>query len=151
MKQLFTALLFVTTSAFACPELQGDYAVCRSERNILIEGTALKVKKILVPGNTFYKFSFLADGNTEREEVFFPANGVPVKDSWVSSTGVKHERTISARCLSKDLLQARTLIVADGMTLVEETSQYYMQGPVLKRISRGKVGELRYTDFLDCE
>lgn len=151
MKQIIIALFFVTTSVFACPELEGDYAVCRSQRNILIEGTELKVKKIVVPGNTFYQFSFLADGNLEREEVFFPANGVPVKDSWVSSTGVKHERTISARCLSKDLLQARTKIEASGEVLVEETSQYYMQAGVLKRISRGRVGELRYTDFLDCE
>lgn len=151
MKHLLFAVLFLSTAAgAACPELQGEYAVCRSRRNILIEGT-LTVKKINVPGNTFYQFSLLPDGTSEREEVFFPANGVPVKDSWVSATGVKHERTIFARCLSDDLLQARTLIVADGSVLVEETSQYYMQGNELRRISRGKVGELKYTDFLDCK
>jgi len=153
MKQFFSALFFISTAATAavCPDLQGEYALCRSKRNILIEGTALTVKKINVPGNTFYQFSFLPDGHSQREEIFFPANGVPVKDSWVSETGVKHERTISARCLAPNLLQAKTLILRDGEVLVEETSQYYKQAGVLKRISRGRVGELRYTDFLDCE
>lgn len=151
MKHLIFVMLFLSTAASAtCPELQGEYAVCRSKKNILIEGTALTVKKIIVPGNTFFQFSYLPDGATSREEIFFPANGVPVKDSWVS-VGVKHERTISARCLAPYLLQVRTLILRAGEVLVEETSQYYMENGVLRRISRGRVGELKYTDFLDCK
>lgn len=151
MKTLMTALLFISTAAAAtCPDLQGEYALCRSKRNILIEGTSLTVRKIVVPGNTFYQFSFLPDGQSNREEIFFPANGVPVTDRWVS-VGANYERTISARCLAPNLLQARTLITRDGEVSVEETSQYYMQAGVLKRISRGRVGEMRYTDFLDCK
>lgn len=150
MKHTIAAFLFLSSVAHAaCPALQGEYTLCRSKKNILIEG-ALSVKKIEVPGNTFYEFKLSPEGSSEVETTFFPANGIPVKDSWVSSTGVKHERTISARCLADNLLQVRTQILAYGGTLVEETSQYYMQGEELRRISRGKVGELKYTDFLDC-
>ncbi len=149
MKKFPIILVFLTTFAqAACPDLAGHYALCRSNRNVLIEGTDMVVKKIDVPNNTFYKISMLADGNLEREEITFPANGVTVKDSW-ESTGIKYERQMSARCLG-NLVQAHTEIIADGLSYVNETSQYFKQGDDLVRISRGTVGELRYTDILTC-
>lgn len=149
MKKLIPTLLFVTSFAHAaCPDLSGHYAVCRSNRNVLIEGTDLVVKKIDVPGNTFYNFSMLADGYLEREEITFPANGVTVKDSW-ESVGIKYERQMYARCLG-NLVQAHTEITANGASYVNETSQYFKQGDDLVRISRGTTGELKYTDILTC-
>ena len=149
MKKLIMATILLTSFAqAACPDLSGHYALCRSHQNVLIEGTDLEVKKIDVPNNTFYKFSMLADGNLEREEITFPANGVTVKDSW-ESVGIKYERQMYARCLG-NLVQAHTEITANGESYVNETSQYYKQGDDLVRISRGSVGQLRYTDILTC-
>jgi hypothetical protein len=142
MKTLLTLLLVIPSFSFAaCPDLSGHYAVCRSWKNILIEGTDMNVQKIDVPNNTFYKISFLADGNNERETLLFPANGIEVK--------ISDEQIMSARCLG-NLVQARTTITRDGEVLVSETSQYYKQGDNLVRISRGKVGEVSYTDILTC-
>lgn len=146
----FIILSFISLSSFAaCPDLSGHYPVCRSKENILIEGV-LSVKKIEVPGNTFYKMDLTPDGSSEVEEVFFPANGVPVKDSWVGSTGMKYERTTSARCLADNLLQVRTEILRDDGPHVLETSQYFKQGDALVRISRGQLVELKYRDILTC-
>ena len=149
MKKLIFAIALITTSAFACPDLSGTYAVCRSQKNILIEGTDLIVKFIPIPHVGLFQFSFLPDGNSEREEMLISGNGVPAKKSWVGPTGIKYESVISARCLG-NLLQARTDITADGRNYVNETSQYFKQGDALVRISRGTTGEMRYVDILTC-
>jgi hypothetical protein len=138
------------SSFAACVDLSGEYSLCRSRNNILIEGSDMKVRKIDVPHNTFYSFDFLPDGNREREVLTFPANRTTVKDSWVGSTGMKYEREISAACLG-NLVQVRTLVTRDGGPHINETSQYFKRGENLVRISRGTVGQsLRYTDVLTC-
>jgi hypothetical protein len=139
---LIVALISFNSFAFTCPDLSGKYAVCRSKKNILLEGTDLNVKKTEVPGNTFYSFSFLQDGNVERSQVLFPANGIPVK--------IDEETSMYARCLSDDLLMTRTTVMRDGKVWSEETSQYFKQGTDLVRISRGYIGEMKYTDILTC-
>lgn len=143
MKNLILiAASFTTLAHAACVDLSGTYYVCRSNQNVLIEGTDLTVKTIRVPGNTFYNFDFLSDGQAEREQLTFPANGVEVK--------LDENRRMSARCLG-NLVQARTTETRDGEIWSEETSQYFKQGNKLVRISRGYIGTYKYTDILTCE
>lgn len=148
--QILIPLLVTSFAHAACVDLQGEYSLCRSRNNVLIEGSDMKVKTINVPHNTFYSFDYLPDGHRERDVVTFPANRVPVKDSWVGSTGMKYERTISAACLG-NLLQVKTLVTRDGEPHVNETSQYFKQGENLVRISRGTMGvSYKYRDILTC-
>jgi hypothetical protein len=149
-KLIFTILLITSFSTFACPNLGGNYQVCRSQKNILIEGSDLKVQQFSAPGTAVFRFSMLPDGTREREEVTFIANGSEMKDSWVGPTGIKYERVMFGKCLG-NLLQWHTKILADGAPYVNETSQYFRQGDDLVRISRGifPYGE-KYFDILTC-
>lgn len=152
MKNLIFAITLITSfSSFACPNLGGNYQVCRSQKNILIEGTDLKVQQIPVPHMSIFKFSMLPDGSREREEFTFAANGSNQRDSWVGPTGIKYDRLMYGKCLG-NLLQMHTEILMDGQPYVKETSQYYKQGNALVRISRGvfPYGE-KYFDILTCE
>lgn len=152
MKNIIFAISLISSfSTFACPNLGGNYQVCRSQKNILIEGTDLKVQQIPVPHMTIFKFSMLPDGSREHEEVMFVASGAQMKDSWVGPTGIKYERMMFGKCLG-NLLQWHTEILADGEAYVRETSQYFRQGEDLVRISRGTFpsGE-KYFDILTCK
>jgi hypothetical protein len=150
MKNIIFFISILTTSVYGCPELGGNYQVCRSQKNILIEGTDLVVKQIPVPNMTVFKMSMLPDGSREREEVMFVASGAQMKDSWTGPTGIQYDRVMYGKCLG-NLLQWHTEITADGEYYVNETSQYFRQGDDLVRISRGKTysGE-RYFDILTC-
>lgn len=141
MKTFILLALISVNSFAACVDLSGEYALCRSRNNDLIEGVDMRVRKIDVPHNTFYEFDYLPDGQSEREKTFFPANGVQVKTD--------EHTTISARCLG-NLLQVRRTVVKENSATITETSQYYKQGDDLVRISRGVIGEYRYTDILTC-
>lgn len=80
MKNLIFAISLMTTSlVFACPDLSGTYAVCRSRNNVLIEGTDLIIKYIPVPHVDLFQISFLPDGSLTREEILISGNGVPAK------------------------------------------------------------------------
>ena len=142
MKKLILLLAVITFNSFAaCVDLSGVYPLCRSHNNDLIEGVDMRVRKIDVPHNTFYEFDFLPDGDSTREKVLFPANGVQVK--------VDEYTTISARCLG-NLLQVRRTVVKENSATINETSQYYKQGDALVRISRGTIGTYKYRDILTC-
>lgn len=142
MKNLTLILtLIVSSSTFACVDLSGTYAVCRTENNILIEGTDMVVKTISVPNNTFYQFDYLPDGYSSREKVLFPANRVEVK--------LDENTVVRAACLG-NLLQVHRTVVKENAATIDETSQYFKQGDNLVRISRGTIGSLKYFDILTC-
>lgn len=150
MKKLIFVISFMALPALACPNLGGNYQVCRSQKNILIEGTDLEVQYYRAAGMNLFKFSMLPDGSLDREEITLLANGFPVKDSWTGPTGIKYERMMYGKCLG-DLLQYHTEITADGGYYVNETSQYFRQGDDLVRISRGKTFDGKnYFDILTC-
>lgn len=134
-------MLFTVNSFAACVDLSGTYAVCRTEKNILIEGTDMVVKTINVPNNTFYQFDYLPDGYSEREKVIFPANRVEVRTD--------ADTVVRAACLG-NLVQVHRKVVKENSATIEETSQYFKQGDSLVRISRGTIGDLKYFDILTC-
>ncbi len=142
MKKITLLFAFISLHSYAaCVDLSGHYAVCRTERNILIEGTDMVVKTIYLPGHTLYEFDYLPDGYSEREKVLFPANRNPAK--------IDEYTVVTAACLG-NLLQVRRTVTRENSATIVETSQYFKQGDDLVRISRGKIGELKYFDILTC-
>jgi hypothetical protein len=150
MKNLIFAISLISLPALSCPNLGGTYQVCRSQKNILIEGTDLKVEQYTGSSTAVFKMSMLPDGSRDREVTTLIANGSEAHDSWVGPTGIKYDRVMYGKCLG-NLLQWHTEITADGASYVHETSQYFRQGEDLVRISRGHSpsGE-KYFDILTC-
>lgn len=150
--RLSTVLIaFVSWRAAAnCPNLTGQYAVCRSRSNVLIESTDLRVAQRSDSGIERYSISFLPDGSLQREAYELVADGVPVAEEWVSETGVRFRGVTTVHC-EGERLKLSSVITADGEHWKTEHSVIKAgEDSSLVQESRGMVGQLAFTDQLIC-
>ncbi len=149
MKKILFLAMFVVVHAQACPNLSGDYSVCRSKQNILIESTDMKAIQVTQNSITTYTFDSLPDGENQREIVTLMASGQSIKKSWITSTGEHFESTITAQCLG-DSIKLQSSTTSDGRNWMTESSIIRKIGNTLVKTSTGVVGEMKFVDTLTC-
>jgi hypothetical protein len=143
---LLPFVLLISGSALACADLVGDYPLCRSDRNILMEGVDLSVRET----NTGFSFSFLQDGYSERSDEVFHTDGILKTRSWTTETGAQLVENKTSFCLGRALV-VNLHVTRDGLNYVKSTSRYFRRGNQLIQESRGFVGSLAFTDRLICQ
>lgn len=133
----------------ACPNLVGEYSVCRTKKNILIESTNLVVTETMNEGIKFIKFDTLPDGQNEREVTRYQITGKPIAKSWVSETGVKFESVTTASCFL-NTMKVQTTILADGEPYVNHASTIRKVGRTIVQESKGTIVRMAFDDVLTC-
>lgn len=149
-KLIITALALISTSVLACPDLAGNYSVCRSKNNILIESTDLVVEQTEVSGVTHYSISYLQDGTSDRQGYTLIADGQSVKEEWITETGVHFVSVTTATCQG-DTLYLDSDIKADGDNWKKDQNWIVRKGQSMIQTSKGVVGAMPFTDVLTCK
>ncbi len=108
MRSLVIAALFVSTSAFACPELTGSYASCRSTTGSMGGMTDVVVTQAVQNGVTVYTIISTDNETQERSQEKIVADGV-VRTETVTENGVELTVTSSNSCPGSALLMAQAI------------------------------------------
>lgn len=132
--KLFILLSFLSISAFACPDLEGNFKNCQSSVN----GAGLfhKIKKVtqeMVDGEVIYAVTYADTPVTERTE-FFIADGRPHTVESNPVLGTKNVRTSTVNC-EEDKLELKTvreIVTPIGRKVTsEDTSSLTIKGSVI--------------------
>lgn len=75
MRTLATALLFISTSSFACPNLAGTYATCHSLTGQSEGQTDMVVSQKIQNKITIYEVNAISNETNEREYAVYKADG----------------------------------------------------------------------------
>lgn len=148
MKWLTSTLVLFSWATFACPNLAGTYAVCRSQNHILTESTNLKVDQSTVDGVNHFAVSFLAEGASDRESYVLVADGQTVTESWTDDM-VTYEAKTTVYCMA-DTVVLKSEVKADGAPFKSEESGIYLLNGNLVQVTSGKLNGRPFNDRLDC-
>jgi hypothetical protein len=149
MKYLSLIVCFISFSAMACPNFVGEYSVCRTKKNIMIESTNLIVTQTVVNGVKHIKFDTLPDGQNEREVTVFEISGKPVRKVWRSDGGTTFESVTTASCFL-NTMKVKTTIHSNGEALVSESSTYRKVGRTIVQETKGSILTIPFDDVLTC-
>lgn len=149
MKALSLILALTSFRAFACPDLAGEFAVCRSKNNVSIEGVDMIVRNTMNEGVRHYTFDFLPDGYTERSKERYEVSRFPARKEWVSETGVNFVSVVSTKCVGNKLY-LDSVITSDGANWKSDVTVIRKSGNTLIMDSKGTVGRMAFTDTLTC-
>lgn len=151
MRALIIASLFVTTSAFACPNLTGKYAECRTQ-NGEVTSTNMTVSQSVSGGVTTYTLTSTSaeDGETITEH--YTANGRTINVNHTDpESGMTLQIATTASCEAKTALNVAVALKINGELLADVKVNVKKDAHRLVIASKGFSGEEQINDIVTCE
>jgi hypothetical protein len=138
MRNLAFALLFASTSALACPNLAGTYAVCSSTDSS--DSTDMIVEQKAERGVTTYSFSSIDAETHERSTDIYVANGkTQTLNETDPDTGLNVKIVTTATCNGTRSLNVKMKIYIEGELFSDLASTVTKSGSSMKMETTGKL------------
>jgi hypothetical protein len=151
MRLIIILSLAFSFSALACPNLSGNYPVCRSTTEVRADATDMIVKQQIQRGITIYEITS-TDGDTqERQTEIFRTDGRNYNESQVDDENGWTLQTITnARCAG-DILKISQTVKINGEIFAELKLDVTKVGGQLIQDVSGHMMEQEVSDKVICE
>jgi hypothetical protein len=151
MRILLSALVLVSTSALACPELAGRYAACRSTTGNSSGSSDVVVTQATQNGAMNYKIEETDDETHERNQNLIVADGkVYTSNDIDPDTGVAYDTSFSAHCMGQ-ILHISISTSSNGTTLATSDIQVSKSGSRLIQKMRMATEGYSQEETIVCE
>lgn len=149
MRHLGLALLFVSFSSLACPDLSGTYAKCTPTSPESTSTSDMVVTQAVVNGAMNYSSTTTDDESGQRTTDTIVANGQP-SVTVDSSEGYTVVETITATCMNNSLVIEIDETI-EGESLAQITSIISRQGNALVYQTTGMILDQPFNDTTICQ
>ncbi len=150
MRLLAALIAFSSFSAFACPNLSGTYATCRSTTGSMDGSTELVVTQNTANGVTTYTLSAISGENNERETEELVADGKTRSETAQDPTYGEVKASITYTCVGSSLVGNENLQM-QGQAVMDINHETTKSGNTITRKYSGMLFGYPFEDTLICE
>ena len=151
MRFLTLAFVLTSASAFACPDLSGTYAACRSTTGSSAGSSEIVVSQSIdADGITTYVMTSTGDEAHERKTESVVVNGIPVSET-DESQGFPITFTSVATCTGDESLDLNGNIKVQGQDMVTVLIQVTKANGVMTQTFTGSIMGQDVSDVQNCQ
>lgn len=143
------ALLFVSFSALACPDLSGTYARCVSASGTSSNTSDVVISQALSGGITTFTVTETMEEDGSRETSTIVADGVPRTES-EETDGMVIDSTTTVSCEGSSALMMGTEISMSGMSIGAINVRSTRSGASLVHTMSGNIMGQEINDTITC-
>lgn len=115
MRTLALALIALSSSAFACPDLAGTYAVCRSQTGNTAGSTNMVITQATANKVTTYSVTSTDADTNERTTETFKADGKTVSNTQTDpDSGITLQLATTISCVSTSAVKINMIVNFNG-------------------------------------
>lgn len=115
MRTLAIAVLLASSSAFACPNLAGTYAVCRSQTGNSAGSTDMVITQTTANKITTYTVTSTDAETNERSSESFKADGKTVSNTQTDpDSGITLQLATTVSCVSTSAVKINMIVNFNG-------------------------------------
>jgi hypothetical protein len=151
MRFVAFALAVFSFNAFACPNLAGKYAVCRSTTGVRSGSSDTIITQSVVQGVTIFEVTATDEDTQERETTIFRADGRNyTRTETDTESGWTMQTTTNARCAG-NALKISTIGVIEGQEFIRLNMDVTKNGRQMIQVVKGQMMGMPVEDRIICE
>ncbi|MBY0517196.1 MAG: hypothetical protein K2P81_09820 [Bacteriovoracaceae bacterium] len=151
MRSTLALIAFISTSAFACPNLTGSYTVCRSTTGATEGSSDVVVTQSVVNGATVYSLTSTDDETQERSSDSVIADGqVRTISETDSQSGLVIVTSTQASCVGNALV-LKTSSSIQGQEIANVNMTVSKSGNTLSQVVSGQAFGQPINDTVNCQ
>jgi hypothetical protein len=149
MRHIFFFLAVCSVSAYACPDLSGEYLVCRNQSNLVVM-TDVVLSQLVTDNITTYSME-LTDVEGERSSDEYRADSITyTSDFSVPELGIEAKVDTKSSC-SENALKINQEIVVNGEVVVKMDSTLSKKDNRLVLTVQGHNEEETVNELITCQ
>lgn len=150
MRFSLIALALLSLPAFACPDLTGTYAACRSTTGTTTGSSDVVVTQRVLNGVTIYSVTSTDDETGERDTSEFPADG-QTYTSTETEEGYEVTTTANISCQGNNVVFAISSSIGGAPVLEMNASYSRVDARTMAQDLSGSVMGQPYEDRVICQ
>ena len=152
MRTLAIALALISSSAFACPDLSGKYAVCRSQTGNSAGSTDMVITQTTANRVTTYTVASTDVETNERETETFKADGKTVSNTQTDpDSGMTLSIATTASCIGTSAVKINMVVKFNGEVAANVVQQVSKAGKTLTMKTTGSNMGEEINETVICE
>lgn len=152
MRSLAIAALFITTSALACPDLSGTYAVCRSQTGNGSDSTDMVITQSVTNKITTYTVTSTDAETNERTTETLKADGKTVTASETDpESGITIQLSTNVACNGNKALNINMKVIFNGEVASHVTTTVSKSGKTMTMVTKGTSMDEEINETVICE
>lgn len=152
MRTLVIVALALSTSAFACPDLAGQYAVCRSQTGNSAGSTDMVITQTTANKITTYTVTSTDSDTNERNTESFKADGKTVSNTQTDpDSGITLQMATTVSCVADSAVKINMVVNFNGQPAANIVQTISKSGKTLTMKATGdNMGE-QINETIICE
>lgn len=152
MRTLAIIALALSTSAFACPDLSGKYAVCRSQSGNSDGSTDMVITQTTANKVTTYSVTSTDDETNERATETFKADGKTVSNTQTDpETGMTLQLATTVTCVATSAVKINMVVKFNGELAANIVQTISKSGKTLTMVATGNNMGEEINETVICE
>lgn len=152
MRTLALIALVASTSAFACPDLAGTYAVCRSQTGNSAGSTNMVITQTTANKVTTYSVTSTDAETNERATETFKADGKTVSNTQTDpDSGITLQLATTVSCVATSAVKINMVVKFNGEQAANIVQTISKSGKTLTMVATGNNMGEEINETVICE
>lgn len=152
MRTLALIALVASTSAFACPDLSGKYAVCRSQTGASAGSTDMVITQTTANKVTTYTVASTDAETNERATETFKADGKTVSNTQTDpDSGITLQLATTVSCVATSAVKINMVVNFNGEQAANIVQTISKSGKTLTMVATGSNMGEEINETIICE